>query len=594
MTQTIDTYQHQTTRANAPEAGTVRPETDPDLDWEFAEWSREPHDPNLDPHLGLSYAGKTYKPMQIETRSLHIHEHIHPKACLENVKKSRDDKKQPPLFSTSALPAEKAIEFYQHQVGWANRMIAGDSFLAMNSLLEREQMAGKVQTIYFDPPYGMNYNSNFQPFTHDKNVRDKDRSTEPEMVKAYRDTWNLGIHSYLTYMRDRLHLCQKLLTDEGSIFVQMGDENFMRVGLLMDEVFGAENRVTVITYVSAGGSSAKTLPDVSTYLLWYAKDISKVRYHQLYESMTRKELIGLFSSYAMVQLSDGTNRKLTKAEQEDPDKHLPNGARLYNRTAMFSQGRSTTGRSDSYFLAGKEFPCPDTLHWSVSHSGLDRLAELGRLDGSSRTRLSWKKYENEVPGRRIHNVWPKMSYAQDKRYVVETANSIIERCLLMTSDPGDLVFDPTCGSGTTAYVAEQWGRRWITCDTSRVALTLAKQRLTTAVFDYYELADEKGDDVSQGFKYKTVPYVSAKTLAYDEDPTVITLYNQPNIPKGKKNCRVSGPFTFEALPAPLGPAIVDPLEEPENIREGGGGGGGGGLLCNDKGFAVKNRHPSSQ
>ena len=537
----------------------MRPDTDPDREWEFAEWSRGPHDPHLDPHLGMSYAGKTYEPMRVETRSLHIHEHISPIACIENVKKSRAPGGQPSLFGPDRLPAEKAIEFYRHSVGWENRMIAGDSLLVMNSLLEREQMAGKVQTIYFDPPYGMNYNSNFQPFVDDKNVSDKDRSTEPEMVKAYRDTWELGIHSYLSYMRDRLHLCRELLTEEGSIFVQMGDENFMRVGLLLDEVFGAENRVTVVTFVTTSGSSSKLLPDVASYLLWYAKDKQLAKFHQNYEPMNRADIIEQFSTWGGVELVDGTTRRISREELHDSN-NLPKESRLFRRVSLTSQGWSETGRSEPYEYRGQVFNCLPNEQWRVSKEGMDRLAEIGRLDDLEGTStLRWKWYEDELPGRRVNNVWKRQRQAKDKRYVVETATSISERCLLMTSDPGDLVLDPTCGSGTTAYVAEQWGRRWITCDTSRVALTLARQRLTTSVFPYYTLADPEDEDISQGFNYKTVPYVSAKTLAYDEPQTYTTLYDQPE--EDKKRHRVCGPFTIEALPPPLGPPQVHPLEQ---------------------------------
>lgn len=538
----------------------MRPDTDPDREWEFAEWSRGPHDPHLDPHLGMSYAGKTYEPMRVETRSLHIHEHISPIACIENVKKSRAPGGQPSLFGPDRLPAEKAIEFYRHSVGWENRMIAGDSLLVMNSLLEREQMAGKVQTIYFDPPYGMNYNSNFQPFVDDKNVSDKDRSTEPEMVKAYRDTWELGIHSYLSYMRDRLHLCRELLTEEGSIFVQMGDENFMRVGLLLDEVFGAENRVTVITYKTTSASSSGTLPDVCSYLLWYAKDRASIKYNQLYESLDRKGIIDLFAWRCYAEMPDGSTRKLSSEEANNPS-IIPEEARLFMGRPFKSQGWSDSGRSEPYIYNGRTFTCNETEHWSISHEGIDRLAELGRLDdanGFSET-LCWKRYENEVPGKQINNMWQQQMRSLTKKYVVETAKSVVERCILMTTSPGDLVFDPTCGSGTTAFVAEQWGRRWITCDTSRVALTLARQQLTTSVFPYYTLADPEDEDISQGFNYKTVPYVSTKTLAYDEPQTYTTLYDQPE--EDKKRHRVCGPFTIEALPPPLGPPQVRPLEQ---------------------------------
>ena len=496
----------------------------------------------------------------METRSLHIHEHISPIACIENVKKSRSPGGQPSLFGPDRLPAEKAIEFYRHSVGWENRMIAGDSLLVMNSLLEREQMAGKVQTIYFDPPYGMNYNSNFQPFVDDKNVSDKDRSTEPEMVKAYRDTWELGIHSYLSYMRDRLHLCRELLTEEGSIFVQMGDENFARVCLLVDEVFGAENRVTMITYRSAGSATTKHLPDVSSYILWYAKNRKQAKYNKIYEPLDRSELAKYYSGWGRKELADGTVEKLTKEEVNNPDEYLPKGARLFQKMSLLSPGYSLE-RTFDYEYDGHTYRCPLNKHWSVDRDGLNRLAKLGRFvpPATENSPLEYKKYEDEMPGREYNNIWSRIAAAQNQKYVVQTAPSLIERCTLMTSDPGDLVLDPTCGSGTTAYVAEQWGRRWITCDTSRVALTLARQRLTTSVFPYYTLADPEGEDISQGFNYKTVPYVSAKTLAYDEPQTYTTLYDQPE--EDKKRHRVCGPFTIEALPPPLGPPQVHPLEQ---------------------------------
>ena len=565
----VDHYEHRgDTRLNNPDAGSVRPDTDPDRGWEFAEWSRVPHDPHLDPHLGMSYAGKTYEPMGVETRSLHIHEHISPIACIENVKKSRAPGGQPSLFGPDRLPAEKAIEFYRHSVGWENRMIAGDSLLVMNSLLEREQMAGKVQTIYFDPPYGMNYNSNFQPFVDDKNVSDKDRSTEPEMVKAYRDTWELGIHSYLTYMRDRLHLCRELLTEEGSIFVQMGDENFMRVGLLLDEVFGAENRVTVITYATTGGSASKKLPDVSTYLLWYAKDKKSMKYHQLFEALDKKGIIDLFSWHCFLENENGTTRPLSEEEKFDP-KLIPDDTRMFQRMRLTSPRAGQSERSQPYEFNGRTFHCRDSDQWRVSLQGLDRLNELGRLDDINGTSegLMWKRYENEVPGKRINNIWENQMRAFNQRYIVETATSVIQRCILMSSDPGDIIFDPSCGSGTTSYVAELWGRRWITCDTSRVALTLARQRLTTSVFPYWTLADSEDEDVSQGFNYKTVPFVSAGSLAYDEVQANITLYDQPE--EDKKRHRVCGPFTIEALPPPLGPPLVHPLEQTDENEPAG-------------------------
>ena len=444
------------------------------------------------------------------------------------------------------------MEFYRHQDNWSNRLIAGDSLLVMNSLLRKENMAGKVQCVYMDPPYGVKYGSNFQAFVSKKEVRDgraEDLPHEPEMLKAFRDTWELGVHSYLTYIRDRLLLIRELLSESGSVFVQIGDENVHRLGLVMDEIFGADNRVTTITYASTSGSSAKTLPDVSNYLLWYAKDKGRVKFRQPYQQMTRRETVDFFSWHAMVELENGDCRKLTEEEKSDPEKYLPKKVRLYQRTDLTSLGHSTTGRSESYSWNGREFPCPSSRHWSVSKEGLDRLAERGRLDGAEQenSQLRWRRYEEEVPGKRLNNIWSTQMSAGDKRYVVQTADSTIQRCILMTTDPGDLVLDPTCGSGTTAHVAEQWGRRWITCDTSRVALAIARSRLMTAVYDYYRLA-HLDQGVAGGFVYKEVPRVSAAILAYDEKAASIKVYDQPE--KDASKARITGPFTVEAVPAP--------------------------------------------
>ncbi len=424
-------------------------------------------------------------------------------------------------------------------------------------------MAGKVQCVYMDPPYGVKFGSNFQAFVSKKEVTDgkaEDIPREPEMLKAFRDTWELGIHSYLTYMRHRLLLIRELLSESGSVFVQIGDENVHRLGLVMDEIFGADNRVTTITYASTGGSSAKTLPDVSNYLLWYAKDKGRVKFRQPYQRLSRREIVDFFTSYAMVELENGECRKLRKDEKQDPGKYLPKNSRLYKRERMSSMGHSTTGRSESYFWNGREFPCPPNNHWSVSKEGMDYLAALNRLDAAEQenTHLSWKRYEEEVPGRRLHNIWHTQMSVSDKRYVVQTADSTIQRCILMTTDPGDLVLDPTCGSGTTASVAEQWGRRWITCDTSRVALAVARQRLMTAIYDYYRLADPD-QGVAGGFVYEEVPKVSAAILAYDQKAAPIKLYDQPH--KDTSKARITGPFTVEAVPAPTVLSVDDALAE---------------------------------
>ena len=368
-----------------------------------------------------------------------------------------------------------------------------------------------------------------------------------------------GIHSYLSYLRDRLLLSRELLTESGSVFVQIGDENVHRVGLVLDEVFGAENRVATISFATTSGSSASHLPQVADYILWYAKDRKQLKYHQLYEPLTRAEIVTYFSWHAMIELPSGECRKPTDKERFDPKKNLPKHARIYRRENLSSQGISTTGRSEPYEWNGRTFHCSPNGHWSIAKEGLDILAEKGRLEAlAGQNSLMWKKYEKEVPGRRIHNIWHSQMSSSAKKYVVETSTKVIQRCILMTTDPGDLVFDPTCGSGTTAFVAEQWGRRWITCDTSRVALILARQRLMTSVFDYYQLAYQQ-EGIGSGLSYKTVPKVSPSTLAEESTPLPISLYDQPLIDKQKK--RVSGPFTVEAVPAPAVQSVEEVLGE---------------------------------
>ena len=545
-------------RVNNPPVGLVTPDTDPDAGAKVYD-----HDPHVDPCL--NWAGKSqHTSFEVPTVSLHVHERIDSRTIINTVHKPTDLERQLSLFDSldENLPIRQAIEFYKHRHNWTNRLVAGDSLLVMNSLLEKEGLGGQVQTIYIDPPYGIRYGSNFQPFVNRREVtdgKDEDLTGEPEQIRAFRDTWELGIHSYLTYLRDRLLLARELLSVSGSCFVQIGDDNVHRTGMLMDEVFGAENRMATISYATTSGSSAKTLPQVADYLLWYATDKKNVKYHQLYESLTRREIIESFSWHAMVELPDGTCRKLSPEERFDP-KRLPSESRIYKRRSLDSQGVSTTGRSDPYAWDDRVFPCVPGRQWSISKEGMDHLAALGRLDAATgQTTLGWKNYEDEVPGRRINNVWSDQMAEQSKRYVVQTAIKPVQRAILMTSDPGDLVFDPTCGSGTTAFVAEQWGRRWVTCDTSRVAISIAKQRLMTANFDYYQLV-RPVEGVGAGFRCRSVSTVSARTLGYNEPPKETYLYDQPYTDRSKS--RVTGPFTVEAVPAP----VVKPIDEVINTE----------------------------
>ncbi len=558
-TREIDSYSHEgDSRPNNPPIGLANA---------VHEAPQEPKTYSFDPHIDpeLDWAGKAERTsFEIPTVPLHVHERIDPRTILKSVEPSdKREEAQPSLFESEdhELSFSRQLEFYKHSKNWSNRLIAGDSLLVMNSLLEKEGMAKKVQMVYFDPPYGIKYKSNYQPFVGKNEVGEKEQDIthQPEVIRAFRDTWQLGIHSYLSYMRDRLILAKQLLTDSGSIFVQIGDENVHRVSLLLDEIFGSENRVASITFATTSGSSAKQLPEIADYLLWYAADKTQLKYFQLYENMDRKELIDFFSWHARVELQDGKCRKLKDLERVNPDEYLPSGAKLFQNYSLESQGVSTTGRSDPYRLDGVEIKCSKNRQWAISHEAIDLLHEQGRLyceaDVSS---LRWKKYEDEIPGRRINNIWPEQAFpsGREKTYVVQTAIKIIERCVLMTTNPGDLVFDPTCGSGTTAYCAEKWGRRWITCDTSRVATVTTKQRLINSHFVYHKLA-YPDEGVASDFEYTTVPNVSPKVLAGLAPQTEIKLVDRPMEDKSKR--RVTGPFTVEAVPAPT----VIPISESE-------------------------------
>jgi adenine-specific DNA-methyltransferase len=469
------------------------------------------------------------------------------------------------LFADPQLPLHQQLEAYEHRGGWANRMILGDSVLVMNSMLEYEGLGGQVQTIYIDPPYGVKFGSNFQPFVRKRDVKnndDADMTREPEMVKAYRDTWELGLHSYLTYLRDRLLVARDLLTPSGSVFVQIGNENVHHVRELLDEVFGEENFVSLITFLktsSAGSPSGGTrvLPATSDYLLWYARDREQVKYHQLY---TPKEAGGEGSEQYTWLEEDGTRRRMT-GEERAGRVALPPRAKVLRADNLTSQSGVDKTRYEIEF-AGRTFR-PGTSVWKTSEEGMARLKDADRLILVGNT-LSYVRYIDDFPAFPITENWQDTrtsGFADPKRYVVQTNPKVIERCLLMTTDPGDLVVDPTCGSGTTSYVAEQWGRSWITIDTSRVPLALARQRLLTGTFPYYELQDlERGP--AAGFVYKrrqntkgdevggVVPHITLKSVANNEPPAEEVLVDRPEV--DSKITRVSGPFVVEAtIPTPV-------------------------------------------
>lgn len=520
-------------------------------------WARKPRtDENGNPKL-------------YDAHPLYVREKIEPYRFVRQLQGGEDAVQGSMWESFNGLPEGAALDWYRSDGNWQNRLIHGDSARVMASLAAREQLAGQVQMIYLDPPYGMSYKSNFQVAVDNRDTAEnrKGLPADPQTIAAFRDTYEHRIHSYLDGMLERLTLCRELLADTGSIFVQIGDENVLRMGLLLDEVFGAENRIALIPYITTGGSSTSLLPSVADFVLWYAKDRGHVRYRQLYEELGRRETIEHMGWNAAVELADGSTRNLTPMERVDPDTHLPEGARLYQRARLTSPGASMTGRSDPYHWRGRDWECPPGEQWRVSTAGMDRLAELGRLDVAPNGSLLMRKhYEDEVPGRRIHNVWHQQMREMDKRYVVQTANRVIERCILMATDPGDLILDPTCGGGTTAYSAERWGRRWITIDTSPVATAIVRQRIATATFPYYTLRDSPegakaeaelsgrgaieapeapyGLDPSAGFVYQRAPFVSAATLAYDEDPPATMLVDQPHVTRGVM--RSASPFTVES------------------------------------------------
>ena len=546
----IEQYDHKDKqRLNNPPVGLVDARTDNS----GQKKKKYQYDPHLDPQL--QWAGKAeHTSFEVPTVSLHVHERIDPKRIVETVKMSpagggAGGGRQLSLFEAHKKPLREAIEFYKHKEDWSNRLIAGDSLLVMNSLLEKEGMGGKVQMVYFDPPYGIKYGSNFQPFVNKRDVKDgkdEDLTAEPEMIKAFRDTWELGIHSYLTYLRDRLFLARELLHESGSVFVQISDENVHHVRELMDEVFGNENYVVKIFFKKTSGQASKLLSTSCDFLLWYVKDISKIKYRQIFKEKDTEEL----ASYSLIESPNGKEwRKMSKEEIKD-NSLIPKGWRIFSAQNLRSQGFSSNSTVEFEFK-GQKFYCGDNNHWKTTPDGLNKLVDKNRLIAFGNN-LNYKRFVDDFPVIPFNENWDDTAIAgfsgEDKVYVVQTATKVIARSLLMTTDPGDLVLDITCGSGTTAYVAENWGRRWITCDTSRVAVTLAKQRLMTAVFDYYELAYPH-EGVGSGFKYKTVPHITLKSIANNEPPGQETLYDQPFI--DSKRLRVTGPFTVEAVPAPV-------------------------------------------
>ncbi len=548
-----------------------------------------PRDPTLDPQL--VWKGKDAQDLaeylEVAAVPVYIQEKVEPRALVENLRQTAAAGESEPeltLFDDfDGLEFDQLVDFYAHENNWSNRLILGDALLTMNSLAEKESLRGKVQMIYVDPPYGIKFGSNWQVSTRKREVsdgKDVDATRQPEQIKAFRDTWELGIHSYLAYLRDRLTVARELLTESGSCFVQIGDENVHLVRSLMDEVFGRANFVSLITFTTTTTTTGRFLPGTTNFLLWYGKEAEVLKYRQVYRT---KSVGGEGAeAYSQVQLPEGSRRRMKPEERANPSL-LPPGSRAF-RLDNLTSPRVRAARTGYYTVdfGEREF-LPAKGEWKTNQEGMARLIAARRIGVAGNT-LSYVRFVDDFPAFPITNSWDDTTIAgfgDAKLYVVQTNRKVIERCMLMTTDPGDLVLDPTCGSGTTAYVAEQWGRRWITIDTSRVALALARTRLMCSRFPYYLLADSPAgaakeaeatgrppvgnghaEDVRKGFVYKRVPHITLKSIAQNPDivegmsreeiDTAIArhsesenLVDQPYV-DGKK-VRVTGRFTVESL-----------------------------------------------
>jgi len=539
-----------------------------------------PRDPSLDPQL--VWKGKDEQDrsdLAVPAVPIYIQEQIDPRAIIEDLRSEsatrRDE--QLDLFSDfNGIPFDQRVDFYRHQLHWTNRMILGDSLLVMASLAEKEGLKGQVQCIYIDPPYGIKFGSNWQVSTRKRDVKDgkaEDTTRQPEQVRAFRDTWELGIHSYLTYLRDRLVVARDLLTESGSVFVQIGDENVHLVRSLLDEVFGAQNFVAFITFKKTAGLGTDSIPAVSDYVLWYARERDRVKIRPLY----RPKVFTPDDAYSWFEGPDGTRRKVQGGERTASSAD----GRLLRYQILLAAGRTESCIYPIEFEGATYWPTAGRS-WATNKSGMERLIWADRV-AQTGTTLSYVRYADDFPVNPIQNFWDDTASgsAMDKVYVVQTSAKVIERSLLLATDPGDLVLDPTCGSGTTAYASEQWGRRWITIDTSRVALALARTRLMAARYPFYMLADSTEGrrktaeltgqvplggptegDIRQGFVCEHVPHVTLRSIAQNPeiqegmsrqqiDAAIArhsdseTLYDRPY--EDAKVVRVAGPFSVESL-----------------------------------------------
>lgn len=575
----VEAIVHPDKRANIPTADAqefVGPEVE---QVKRLRWER---DPSLDPQLVWKGKDDNADLLEADAPPIYIQEKIDPRVLIENLRqtaKSGEVEPELTLFDTfDGLNELDLVDFYRHQSNWSNRMILGDSLQVMGSLAEREGLRGKVQMIYLDPPYGIKFGSNWQMSTRKRDVKDgklEDATFEVEQIKAFRDTWELGIHSYLTYLRDRLMVARDLLTESGSIFVQIGDENVHLVRSLLDEVFGSENFVSMITFARTSGATTNYLPTACDYALWFARDLVQMKYRQVWRQSADR------AGYRWLMNPDGTYRGMTAAEAEGRAA-LPEAARIYKPDNITSQRPARPGDVVEFRWQGKTYS-PGSRTFMTDLPGMTKLGVANRLH-VARNSVQYVRYADDFGYQPYTNIWMDTgtgNFTDPKIYVVQTGTKVIERCMLMSTDPGDLVIDPTCGSGTTAFVAEQWGRRWITIDTSRVALALARQRLMGAKFPYFLLADSpegrakeqqltgqplplsgSAGDIRQGFVYERVQHITLKSIANnpdiregmnrDEIEAAIKrhadfemLYDKPY--EDTKKVRVTGPFTVESL-----------------------------------------------
>lgn len=501
----------------------------------------------------LNWSGKAERQqISVPTIPLFVHERHSTQAILKTLESYKTIGTNLDLFGDPGLDVTDKLDAYEHKGPWSNRLILGDSLQIMNSLLEYEGLGGQIQMVFIDPPYGIKFGSNFQPFVKNNKVahgRDDEMIREPEMVKAYRDTWELGLHSYLTYLRDRAVVAKELINQSGSIFVQISASNVHHVREIMDEIFGSDNFISQITFrKKLMPLGSKTLESMSDYLVWYAKDKGRIKYNQLYKR-TKPDPSGRWTG---VKTANGEMRRLTSEERADFSR-IPGDAKLFGTVSQWAPSYSENNDYEFEF-EGIKFKPTGGQCWVTSKEKMEKLASQGRLfvEGKYPRYVS---FHDDFPYAKLTNPWDDTAPAQNKSYVVQTNIEVVARCIHMATAPGDLVLDITCGSGTTAYTAEKWGRRWITCDTSRVPIALARQRLLTSIFPWYELKSPLAGP-SGGFKYTRkqnrkgeevggiAPRISLKTLANDEDPQSIVLVDKPE--EIKHITRVCGPFTVEA------------------------------------------------